>query len=301
MPALQSTSLTLPGTYLGILEGAAHKAGVISKLSPEKPTRFGPVSAGTFQGVPRAQIVGESEAKGGSDLTRVPVKTEPIKFQIGVRVSDEFIWGSEDYRLEEMKNVATAIGTGMGRAVDLIAMHGVNPATGLQSDKVTHYLAQTTNSATLAADGSATDAVVAAAGLVLGSGFTPTGVALDGAFSFALSTETYADGREKNPGMGFGQDLTAVKGMTAAIGSTVSGRPEIADGSGIVSFVGDYGNLRWGYQRNLPIEVIRYGDPDNTGRDLAGHNEALLRAEAVIYVLVPDLGAFAKVEQAVAP
>lgn len=53
----------LPGTMLGIVRDKALDSGVLSQLSPEKPTIFGPVKGATFSGVPRAKIVSESKAK----------------------------------------------------------------------------------------------------------------------------------------------------------------------------------------------------------------------------------------------
>ena len=43
--------------------------------------------------------------------------------------------------------------------------------------------------------------------------------------------------------------------------------------------------------------MLEYGDPDNTGRDLAGHNEVLFRAEVIFawYVFVDQ---FAVIENA---
>ena len=53
--------------------------------------------------------------------------------------------------------------------------------------------------------------------------------------------------------------------------------------SGDMAIVGDFENaFRWGYAGDIPVDVIRYGDPDGTNRDLKQYNEVLLRAEAYI-------------------
>ena len=51
-------------------------------------------------------------------------------------------------------------------------------------------------------------------------------------------------------------------------------------------------------QRTFPFRMLEYGDPDNTGRDLAGHNEILFRAEVIFawYVFVDQ---FAVIEDLV--
>src|SRR5687768_835536 len=109
---LNTSDLSLPGTSLGIVTDSALDSGLLPKLVPSKPTLFGPVKGATFSGVPRAQIVGESEAKSGQDpFATVPWSADPVKAQISVRVSDEFRWADEDYQLGVLDDlVAPAIG-----------------------------------------------------------------------------------------------------------------------------------------------------------------------------------------------
>ena len=185
----------------------------------------------------------------------------------------------------------------MARAVDLIGVHGINPITGTRAASVTSFLNQTTNRSTAGA--SPTDDVVAAVGSIMGGSYLPTGLALDGGFGFQLATETYADGRERNPGMGFGAGVSNFKGLTVASSSTVSGRPEAAD-TNLRVLAGDYTQVKWGFQRRIPVEVIEFGDPDGQG-DLKGLNQVAYRAEGVIYVAIFDLAAFAAVDAAVTP
>jgi hypothetical protein len=302
--ALDTSDLSLPGTSLGLVTDAALDAGLLPKLVPSKPTLFGPVKGATFSGVPRAQIVGESEAKSGQDpFATVPWQAEPVKAQISIRVSDEFRWADEDYQLGVLDDlVAPAIGAGIGRFVDLFAFHGINPLTGTVSPKATKYLSQTTKS--VEAAGAPTNELNQAVGLIASTGTAmPNGIAFDAAYNYALATEVWPTGtalagQERYPSLGFGS-VDNWRGLRAASSSTVSGRPELAD-TKIRAIVGDYTQVRWGYQRNIPLEMLTAGDPDNTGRDLAGHNEVLLRSEVVIYMAIGDLAKFAKVVDAVA-
>ncbi|MCH2789611.1 hypothetical protein K3V75_14820, partial [Listeria monocytogenes] len=81
----------------------------------------------------------------------------------------------------------------IGRAVDLIAFHGVDPATGKPAAAVKVSLDKTNK--TVDATDSATADLVKAVGLIAGAGLqVPNGVALDPAVSFALSTEVYPKG-----------------------------------------------------------------------------------------------------------
>lgn len=299
--ALNTSDLSLPGTSLGVVTESALDSGLLARLVPERPTLFGPVRGATFAGIPRAQVVGESEEKAGQDFTVTPWTAEPVKAQISVRASDEFMWADEDYQMGIIDDlVAPAIGAGMGRFVDLFAFHGINPITGTVSAKATSYLAQTTK--TVEAGGSPTAELNEAVGLIAGDGVAmPNSVAFDAAYNYLLATEVYPAGhalagQPMYPTMGF-SGVENWRGLRGGSSSTVSGRPEIAD-SGIRAIVGDFTDIRWGYQRQIPLRVIEYGDPDNTGRDLQGHNEVLFRAEVVIYMAIGNLDKFALVRTA---
>jgi hypothetical protein len=62
------------------------------------------------------------------------------------------------------------------------------------------------------------------------------------------------------------------------------------------AYVGDVQRaFKWGYAKELPLEIIPYGDPDNAGRDLKGHNEVYLRVEAYIGFAVLAKAAFAAI------
>jgi len=162
------------------------------------------------------------------------------------------------------------------------------------------YLAQA-STAGVAVNDKPTSEVIEAVGQVMANGGVVNGIAFDSHFGFSLATELNPlTGTELNPGMGFGGNLQSFRGINVASGSTVSGRPEIAD-SGIRAIVGDFSQVRWGFQRRIPLEVIRYGNPDNVfdegvARDLSGHNEVVLRAEAVLYIAIGDLSRFSLVE-----
>lgn len=307
--ALNTSMLELPGTSLGIVTDSALDSGLLPKLVPSKPTLFGPVKGATFSGVPRAQIVGESEKKSGQDpFSLTPFSAQPVKAQITVRTSDEFKWADEDYQLGILDDlVAPAIGAGMGRFVDLFAFHGINPLTGSVSAKATKYLSQATKVVT--AGGAPTDELNQAVGLIASTGTAmPNGIAFDAAYNYALATEVWPTGtalagQERYPSLGFGQ-VENWRGLQASSSSTVSGRPELSD-TAIRAIVGDWNQVRWGYQRQIPLEMIEYGNPDNiiesdgSPRDLKGYNEVALRAEVVIYMAIGDLAKFALVKDEV--
>ena len=65
------------------------------------------------------------------------------------------------------------------------------------------------------------------------------------------------------------------------------------------AIVGDFENmLKWGYAKEVPLEVIPYGDPDNSGVDLKGSNQIYLRAEIYLGWGILDPKSFARVKNA---
>ena len=190
----------------------------------------------------------------------------------------------------------------LGRALDLGAYYRLNPRTGTAITAWTNYLNTTTNRVEIGADPEADLLLEQAAGLVVGDGYSPTGIALDPSFSWTMATARYSDGRKKFPELGFGVDVSSVEGLRASVSSTVSGKP--VDGAAadnkVRAIVGNYEQgIRWGVQKTFPFRMLEYGDPDNTGRDLAGHNEVLFRAE-VIFAWYVFADQFAVIEDAAA-
>ena len=73
------------------------------------------------------------------------------------------------------------------------------------------------------------------------------------------------------------------------------------DGSLDRAIVGDFTNgFRWGYAKEIPIEIIKYGNPDNdaTLGDLKGHNQIYIRGEMYIGWGILDPAAFALIKAA---
>jgi hypothetical protein len=73
----------------------------------------------------------------------------------------------------------------------------------------------------------------------------------------------------------------------------------VAGGDPFYGYVGDFENaFRWGFGKEVSLEVIEYGDPDNTGSDLKGHNQVYLRCEAYIGWGILDFDSFGRVDSA---
>lgn len=299
MPALNTTDVTLPTQIVdGIVEKTKY-ASTIAALSTAEPMRFGAATVVTFDDDLTAEFVEESGAKSEDSAAPSSVIAVPHKAVVNFRTSDEFKIADEDYQLGILDKFEEKCARALARGLDLGAYYRINPRSGNAITSWTNYLNTTTNRVEIGANPQADLLLEQAAGLVIGDGYTPTGVALDPSFSWTLATARYADGRKKYPELGFGVDVSSIEGLRASVSNTVSGRPEAAD-TKVRAIVGDFTQgIRWGVQRSFPFRMLEFGDPDNTGRDLAGHNEVLFRAE-VIYAWYVFTDQFAVIEDATA-
>lgn len=245
---------------------------------------------------PKAELVGESVNKSETPAKYEPKIITPFKLQVTMRYSNEVQWADEDTQIGVLQDLADNAGIALGRALDLVAIHKINPLTGEASSLVTSGLIDATQSATLANSDYET-AIEAAASLVIGSGYTPAGIAMDPSFSFGISTQKDADGRRLYPELGFGQTVTNFLGMSAAVSDTVSAKNEIKTANNLLAIVGQFDAIRWGVQRTIGAHMIEYGDPDGLG-DLQRANQIALRAEIVYGIGILDEKAFALVKGA---
>ena len=58
------------------------------------------------------------------------------------------------------------------------------------------------------------------------------------------------------------------------------------------------GMVKWGYSKDIPLKVIEYGDPDNSGKDLQGYNQVYIRAEVFMGWGILDANSFTRVVKA---
>ena len=302
MAALTTADLTLPTQIVDGIVEKTKTASTIAALSNQEPMRFGNVSIVTFDDDLTAEFVEQSAAKSEDTAAPDSVVAVPHKAVVNFRTSDEFLVADEDYQLGILDKFEEKCARALGRALDLGAYYRINPRTGTAITAWTNYLNTTTNRVEIGASPAADLLLESAAGLVIGDGYSPTGVALDPAFSWTMATARFADGRKKYPELGFGVDVSSVEGLRASVSSTVSGKPRDGDAADnkVRAIVGNYEQgIRWGVQKTFPFRMLEFGDPDNTGRDLAGHNEVLFRAE-VIYAWYVFAEQFAVIEDAVA-
>lgn len=302
MAALTTSDVTLPTQIVDGIVEKTKTSGTIAALSSQEPMRFGDVTIVTFDDELTAEFVEQSGAKSADDAAPGSVVAVPHKAVVNFRTSDEFKIADEDYQLGILDAFELKCARALGRGLDLGAYYRLNPRTGTAITAWTNYLNTTTNRVEITTASEPDLDFESAAGLVIGDGYRPTGVALDPTYAWTLSTARYADQRKKFPELGLGVDVSGFEGLRASVSSTVSGKPvdgAVADNK-VRAIVGNFEQgLRWGVQKTFPFRMLEWGDPDNTGRDLAGHNEVLFRAE-VIFAWYVFADQFAVIEDAVA-
>lgn len=261
----------------------------LAKLSNERPIGFNGAKEMVFDMPNEMEIVGESGAKSHGGITVTPTTIIPIKFVYGARVSDEFMYAAEAERLETLRTFADGFAKKSAKALDLAAIHGVNPRTGSSSAVVNgndfDHIVTSTVQAT--AQGSVAADLETAVLNVQAAGHDVTGIAMAPAFASAMGQVT-GNGVPLYPQFQFGQTPDNFAGLGIDVNTTVG-----AVDSAIVGNFEDY--FRWGFAKEVPVEVIRYGDPDNSGKDLRGYNQVYIRAEIYIGWGILDKTAFCRI------
>ncbi|SHU62473.1 Phage capsid family [Mycobacteroides abscessus subsp. abscessus] len=300
---VQSNDLLLPTEIAdGIVEKAKTSSTIVA-LSAQEAQRFGKVEIITFDDDLTAEFVEESGAKGSDEAKPDHVTALPHKAVVQMRTSDEFKRAEEDYKLDIFKKYEEKCARALARALDLGLYYRINPRTGNALTAWTNYLNATTKRVEITATSQPDLDFEAAAGLVIEDGYSVNGVAFDPKYAWKLATARFPDGRKKFPELGLGEGISSFEGVPAAVSSTVSGKAKDGDATDnkVRAILGNFrSGIRWGVQREFPFKILEYGDPDNKGRDLAGHNEILLRTEIVYGWYVFD-DEFAVIEDAVTP
>lgn len=273
------------------------KGGVLAKLTPGEPElKVGVTDHFVFTGTPKAQLVGESAQKESQNGAPGKKSVRTYKVQITYRFSNEVQWEDEDYQTQLIENLVANAATAISRALDLLAIHGINPATGA-TGAVTDYFTKPANDVhRVTRTANAQADMETAAGLLQGSGYSATGIGFDPVFAGQLARTKDEDKRPLYPELGLGFAVDSFQGLAAASSDTVSGRQELdAEDATLNAIMGDFNAFKWGIARDMPLELIEYGDPDDNG-DLKGHNEVAIRAESVIGFGIMDDEAFALID-----
>ncbi len=294
MAVLQTGSLTIPKQKLDPWLGKINSGSVVAALSAQTPMSFGEGETWTFA-IGEAEYVAEHANKGASTVTPASQTIKPYKFHKTVRMTEEVLWADEDRQLQAVDQILAEIQPALSRALDFGVFHEINPTGGAVVAAMNGGLTDTTNLVEYVAADKPYVSLDAADALVLADGYMPRDIALDPAYAAKFSALRGTNSEMKlYPNLRFGNEVSELDGHRAAVSNTVGAKTVLAVDTKVLAFVGDFSAIRWGIQKSIGLEVIRYGDPDGGG-DLKRTNEVAFRSEVVYGWGIADLNAFAKV------
>lgn len=263
----------------------------LAKLGGTTPVSFVGNEIFTFNMDDEIEIVAEGGKKSEGRMSVEPVKIAPVKVVYQTRVSDEFLYASEEKKLEILKAFNEGYAKKVARGLDIMAFHGVNPRTNEASAIIADNCFDKLEGITkVEFDAAQIEQNIEDAIAAVSEAYDVTGMAMARPFSSALASLT-VNGVKQYPELGWGANPGTVKGLAVDVNSTVN-----FSNSKDRAIVGDFKNaFKWGYAKQIPLEVIQYGDPDQTGKDLKAYNQVCLRAETYIGWGILDASAFARI------
>lgn len=302
MATLATGSLTIPKQKLDPWLGKIQNGSAVAALSDQTPMTFGEGEAWTFS-IGEAEYVAEGAQKGQSTITPTVKTVKPFKFHKTLRMNEEVLWADEDRQMGVVDQILAEIQPALSRALDFGVFHEINPTGGAVVAAMNGGLTDTTNTLEAVLTGAnkvKPYAVLDAAdALVLADGYVPRDVALDPSFAAQFSSLRGGTTEQKlYPNFRLGTEVSELDGHRASVSNTVRALGVAAVATNVIGFVGDFSAIRWGVQKSIGLEVIRYGDPDGAG-DLKRNNQVAFRAEVVYGWGIADLNAFAKITDAV--
>lgn len=296
MPNVISKGTLFPEVLTNEMFNMVRGKSSLARLSQAMPIPFNGARVFTFNFDNEVSLVAENGAKANGGGAVAPVSMIPVKVEYGMRVSDEFRYAADEARIGYLRAFAEGFANKLARGLDIMAIHGMNPRTATVATSLgSNYLdAAVTQTVTFAA-GTADANVDAAVALVEGNEHEVTGLAMAPAFRAALAAlkKSSTSNEALFPELAWGGNPGTLNGLAVDANTTISFGAS-ADRA-IVGNFRDY--FRWGYARNIEIEVIEYGNPDNDAEagDLKGHNQVYLRGEAYIGWGIIAPNAFARI------
>lgn len=265
----------------------------LAVLSANKPVPFTGQKEFTFTMDNEIDIVAENGKKTEGGVTLEPVTIVPIKFEYGARVSNEFMIADEEMQLDILRQFNEGFAKKVARGLDIAAMHGLNPRTGTTSTVVGSNNFDSKVTQTVEYNSAKPDECIEAAiAMVEDADNDVTGIAINSGVRGNLASMKATDGTKLYPEFKFGGKPSTLGSQQLDINNTVSYGSTTKD----KAIVGDFANMfKWGYSKEIPLKVIEYGDPDNSGKDLQGYNQVYLRAEIFLGWGILDGDSFARI------
>lgn len=295
--ALQTSGVVLPRSVATVITGKAKDTSTIAALSPSKPELFNDETYLVFSGNSEAEVVAEGAAKGYYEQTTSPVVAKRVTVQTTTRVSKQLKWADEDNQLEIIEAIQEDQALAIGRALDYIVYHAINPKSGAALDGFTPLTAMTgVNDVYLGATVAAAtdDKLIGAFDTMAGEvndTYDINGFAMSKAYANALRKIRIKNTMQRlYPNIPLNLKVGEFEGVPAACSSTVNGGLAQTP-TNVLAIMGDFNLIKWGMVRDMMAEIIEYGDPDGQG-DLKRYNQVAYRTEAVLGYAVVNPAAF---------
>lgn len=294
MAVLSKDTLFDPELVTDLINKVKGKSS-LAVLSKQVPVSFNGNKIFTFTLDKDVDVVAENGKKSEGGVSVEPVKIIPIKIEYGARISDEFLFAADEEKINVLKAFNEGFAKKVARGLDLMAMHGVNPRTKLASTVIgTNHFDNLVSQKVVYTKAQVEENIESAIALVHGSNGVVSGMAMSTEMSSELA-KLKVNGVKQYPELAWGANPGLINGLPVDINTTVSEGIDNKE----KAIVGDFANMfKWGYAKEIPLEVIEFGDPDNSGKDLKGYNQVYLRAEAYIGWGILDEKAFARIVEA---
>nr|DAR87759.1 MAG TPA: major capsid protein [Caudoviricetes sp.] len=293
MPATNTTNIKLPVEIAKDLVSKVADTSVIQTLSASSPAIFANRASILFTQDPEAEIVGESTQHSSQTVGLKPVDHTIKKLSVTVRFSNEVQWADEDSQLQIVDAIVDKSAAALGRGLDYLVFHGLNPATGMAATGLTALTAGATVVTATTDPAADLDALADA----VDPGYSISGIGLSKAYASSLrKVRVKNTGLRMFPEIPINLNTGVVDGLAAATSNTVSGTLA-KTATKVLAVMGDFNLIKWGIVRDINIETIETGDPDGLG-DLKRLGQIAYRAEVVYSYAVIDPKGFAVLKSA---
>lgn len=263
----------------------------LAALSKREPIPFNGLKEFIFSLDSEIDFVGENGKFSHGGMSLDPVIIVPIKIEYGARVTAEFMDATEEEQLEILKEFNEGFANKLASGIDIGAFHGINPRSGNKSTVIGDNNFDDKVTQTVSYNSSTPDACIEAAiAMVEGADNDVSGMAVATTVRSDLAAMTKSSGEKLYPDFAFGGQPPNLGANKLSVNKTVS------VGGTDKAIVGDFaGRVKWGYGKDITMEIIPYGDPDNTGVDLKGTDQIYIRCKAHVGWGIFDGNSFARV------
>lgn len=282
--ALQTNKVLLPKEVATVITKKAKDTSTIAALSPSEPQLFLDKDYMVFSGNAEAEVIAEGEQKSSYEETLSPVVGKRFKVQTTTRVSDELRF-ADDARLEIISKIQADQAAALGRVLDYVVYHAFDPkkkTTLAGFTKLSDTAAQVTATTDRVAD---IDALAEA----VNDEYDINGIAMSKTMTNELRRIRIKDTMQRlYPEIPLNLKVGSLDGIPASTSGTVNGRLITDTPTNVLAFFGDFSLIKWGMVRDIWSEIIEYGDPDGSGKDLKGYNQIAYRTEAIYSYAILD-------------